>query len=156
MKSLADWLMVVFMFMYWGFRVAVAVMASKGSEFIAQPINFEAEIVLLFVTLLCIALVIKRNKIAAAVYVLSYLGYFGTAVVNTIIPMVKNHSFDISIGMDIFCSALGVILALVVMIDFLADHIKQPEQKDTDWFYENKDYDRNLDSRTDKNNYRLM
>ena len=55
-----------------------------------------------------------------------------------------------------FFSVIGVVLALVVMIDFLADHVKQPEQKNTDWFYENKEYDRKLDSRADKNNYRTM
>ena len=98
----------------------------------------------------------KRNKIGATIYVLSYLAYFGTEVVNDIIPMIKSNSFDFSIGMNMFFSVIGVVLALVVMIDFLADHVKQPEQKNTDWFYENKEYDRKLDSRADKNNYRTM
>jgi hypothetical protein len=57
-------------------------------------------------------------------------------------------------GMDLFFSILGVVMALVVMINFLADHLKQPIQKDTDWFYENKEFDRKLDSREDRNNYR--
>ena len=156
MKSLADWLMVIFMGMYWVFRVIVAYMAAKGSSFIATPINMQTEVILLFVTLFCIILVMKRNKIAATIYVLSYLAYFGTEVVNDIIPMIKSNSFDFSIGMNMFFSVIGVVLALVVMIDFLADHVKQPEQKNTDWFYENKEYDRKLDSRADKNNYRTM
>lgn len=156
MKSLADWLMVIFMAMYWAFRIVVAYMASRGSAFIAEPINLQTEIVLLFVTLFCIILVMKRNKLGAAVYVISYFAYFGTEVVKDIIPVLKNNSFDFSIGMNMFFSIIGVILALVVMIDFLSDHLKQPEQKETDWFYENKEYDRNLDSRADKNNYRTM
>lgn len=154
MKSLADWLMVIFMFMYWGFRVVVAFMASRGSDFIAHPINLQMEVILLFVTLFCIVLVIKRNKVGAAVYVLSYLAYFGVEAVNKLIPMIRDHSFDLNMGMDLFFSILGVVMALVVMINFLADHLKQPIQKDTDWFYENKEFDRKLDSREDRNNYR--
>ena len=31
-----------------------------------------------------------------------------------------------------------------------------PKDKKTDWFYKNEQYDRKLDERADKNNYRTM
>ena len=41
------------------------------------------------------------------------------------------------------------------MIDLLADHLKKPDDKKTEWFYNNKDLDRKVDEREDKNHYRL-
>ena len=52
--------------------------------------------------------------------------------------------------------ALG--LALAALFDVLLDKNRKahPTDKKTDWFYKNKDYDRKLDDRADKNNYRTM
>lgn len=156
MKSLADWLMVIFMLMYWGFRVAVCFMATRGTDFVAQPIDLKIEIPMLFITFFCIVLIAKRNRVAAAIYIIMYFAYFGINVFNNIMDMVKSYSFSINGLADIFFSIIGLVLAIVCLIDFVADHLKQPVQKNTDWFYENKDYDRKLDSRADKNNYRIM
>ena len=60
MKSLANWLTVMFMGMYFIFRIIVCAMAYDGKEFITQPIDLKVEIFILFVTLVCIILVMAR------------------------------------------------------------------------------------------------
>ena len=52
--------------------------------------------------------------------------------------------------------ALGVILPLITLIDIAVnkDRMGTSEDKKTVWFYGNKEYDRQLDERADKNNYR--
>lgn len=155
MKSFANWMLVILMVMYWILRIMVAYMYSLGKEFIATPIDFNTEVALLFVTLLCIALVVKRVTVGGIIYVIAYFGYFGVSLYNQIMPMVKTGSFNISGGMDMFLSFIALILALCVMIDLLSDKTKKPDDKKTEWFFNNKDLDRNLDDRDDHNQYKL-
>ena len=141
MKSLADWLVVIFMFMFWAFRVVVEYMYST-----ATPINETTEIILLFVTLFCIFLVIKREHIGGIIYFISYALYFGTDLYKNVKVVLDNNDplSSISAGYsNIFFSAVAIILSLIVMIDLLADHLKKPDDKKTEWFYNNKDLDRN-------------
>lgn len=156
MKSFANWMTVVFMVMFWGLRVIIAYMAGAEKSFILQPIDLTVEIVILFITLVCIALVIKRKKIGGIIYLISYIGYFGTDLFKVLTPVLKGEPFNASMGLNAFVSILGVILSIVVMMDLLADNVKKKEDKDTDWFYANKEFDRNLDDRDDKNNYRIL
>ena len=61
MRSFANYMIVMFMVMFWAFRIVVAIMAGMGNNFIVTPLDNTIEIVLLFITLICIALVIKRK-----------------------------------------------------------------------------------------------
>ena len=148
MKSFASWMIVMFMGMFWIFRVVVAYMAGSDRAFIVAPMNLTTEIIVLFVTLICIVLVIKRKIYGGILYLISYLGYF--------MPVVKGEGFSMSIGFSAFISVMAVILAIIVMMDLLADKTKKPVDKQTEWFYANKDFDRNMDDRADKNNYRTL
>ena len=62
----------------------------------------------------------------------------------------------IEIYTNLFFDAIGILIPLVALIDVLLDKNRKlnPTDKKTDWFYKNKDYDRKLDERADKNNYR--
>ena len=46
----------------------------------------------------------------------------------------------------------------VLVNDLLLDKNRKenPKDKKTDWFYKNEEFDRKLDDRADKNNYRTM
>lgn len=156
MKSFANWMIVTFMIMFWLLRVVVTYMVAFGKSFPVTPINQEAEIVLLFVTLICIALVIKRKHIGGIIYLISYYAYFGADLVKTLGPVFKGESINVNIGLTAFMSAIGVVLATVVMMDLLADKTKKKEDKQTEWFYANKDLDRQKDDRDDQNNYRIL
>lgn len=155
MKTFANYMLAMFMFMFWVLRIIVAYMYQSGKEFIVQPINLTAEIVVLFITLLCMILVVKRVTVGGIIYVITYFGYFGMDLFNQIMPIIKGGSFNINGGMDMFLSVLALILALLVMMDLLSDRMKKPDDKKTDWFFNNKDYDRQLDDREDRNNYKL-
>jgi hypothetical protein len=53
---------------------------------------------------------------------------------------------------------VGVILPIFILFDlaFDANRKAHPRDKKTDWYYTNKKYDRNMDERADKNNYRTL
>ena len=122
------------------------------------PLNINMEIPLLFIALLCMILVVKRKIIGALLYLLSYGMYFGVDVVNNIqnILSAMEGSLDINAYMNLFMSFIGVILPISVMFDLLLDKNRKahPKDKKTDWFYTNEKFDRKLDDRADKNNYR--
>lgn len=50
----------------------------------------------------------------------------------------------------------GVIIAFCVFFDLMVNKLRKrdPKDKKTDWFFQNKEYDRKLDDRADKNQYR--
>ena len=155
MRTFANWMIAMFMIMYWAFRVVVAYQASVYAEFFVQPINLTVEIILLFVTVVCIVLVFKRKLIGGIIYFLSYLAYFGTDLIQTVIPVFSGEAVELE-AMSAFTSFLGIILAFAVLLDLAVDKGRKPKDKKTDWFYTNKDYDREYDDRADRNNYRTL
>ena len=157
MRSFASYMIVTFMTMFWAFRIVVAVMAGMNNEFFVTPLDNTIEIVLLFITLLCIALVIRRKMFGGVLYFASYIGYFGVDLYQKAIkPLLNGEGLTVSGGFTTFISLLAVILAIVVLMDLLADRTKRPADKKTEWFYTSKETDRQLDERADKNNYRTL
>ena len=155
MRTFANWMIAMFMIMYWGFRVVVAYQAANYAEFFVQPINLTVEIILLFVTVVCIILVFKRKLIGGIIYFLSYLAYFGTDLFKAIMPVFSGG--DVSADyMTAFTSFLAIVLSFAVLLDLAVDKGRKPKDKKTDWFYTNKDYDRQYDDRADRNNYRTL
>ena len=157
MKNFSSWLIAMFAFMFWGFRLVGTVLASIGKEFMFVPSNMTMEIVLLFITFICVCFMIKRKLLAAVIYLVCHLAYYG--------PTFATHFMQIidgSLSMDYYMSSLfeffAIVLAIAAVFDVLLDKNRKahPTDKKTDWFYKNKDYDRQLDERADKNNYRTM
>ena len=165
MKNFSTWLLACFMVMFWAFRVIVTLMAQLNQDFGGiVPINETLEIILLFVTLVCIILVVKRKLVGALIYLLIYGLYFGTDVFNGISMMISNSSsasastLPATSFLNLFVSFIGVILPIAVLLDMLVDKGRKnhPKDKKTDWFYTNEQFDRKLDDRADKNNYRTL
>ena len=161
MRNLSTYLLVIFMVMFWIFRIMVTFMYELGSDFAGIiPLNKTLEIVLLFVVLLCIILIAKRKMIGALIYLLSYGLYFGTDLTTKISMIFEDMTQEITMGtsLSMFVSLIGVALPLAVLIDLLLDKQRKanPKDKKTDWFYKNEAFDRKLDDRADKNNYRTM
>ncbi len=155
MKNLTTYLFVIFMIMFWIFRIIVAFCYNLGIDFITQPTDFNFEIVLLFLTFVAIILVIKRSTLGGLIYLVSYGLYFGTSIFNIVANM--GQGININIYMDLVFDFIGIALPLAVLFDLLLDKNRKahPVDKKTDWFYKNKDFDRKLDERADKNQYRL-
>ena len=87
--------------------------------------------------------------------------YFGVDLYNNFQAMMVPQEGllpDISIYTSTMVSLIGVIIPIAVLIDLLADKNRKNNPKDskTDWFYKNEQYDRKLDERADKNNYRTL
>lgn len=161
MRNLSTYLLVIFMVMFWVFRIMVTFTYELGSDFAGIiPLNKQLEILLLFVVLLCLILVIKRKMIGALIYLLSYGLYFGADLTTKLTSIFEDMTQEITMGtsLSMLVSLIGVALPLAVLIDLLLDKQRKanPKDKKTDWFYKNKDFDRKLDDRADKNNYRTM
>lgn len=157
MKSLFSYLLIIFVIFFWILRIAVAVTASINIDIGIQPINLTTEIILLFITLLAIILIIKRNIIGGIVYFASYLLYFGTSTITQIVNL-TNGNLSSSKYIGLFVSCLGILLGILTLFDVLfnKDRTNTHVDKKTGWFYDNKDYDRQIDERADKNNYKTL
>ena len=95
----------------------------------------------------------------ALIYLLAYGMYFGTDVVSKVGLLIEDSSQLSASGyLGLIISFIGIILPIAVLLDLLADKGRKahPTDKKTDWFYKNEQYDRKLDDRADKNNYRTM
>ena len=83
-------------------------------------------------------------------------GYFGYGIYLSVVNFQEGQSISSEIP-TIFISAVAILLSLVTLIDISVSRSKvvKGNDKKTDWFYQNEDYDRKLDERADKNNYRI-
>ena len=159
MKNFSTWLLACFIVMFWVFRIMVALMAEMHKEFIVTPFNQTMEIALLFIVLLCLVLIVKRKMTGALIYLLTYGMYFGTDVVNRVTILINDATqLTLNDYTVLMISLIGIIIPIAVLLDLLADKNRKahPKDKKTDWFYKNEQYDRKLDDRADKNNYRTM
>ncbi len=158
MKNLSSWLITFFIIMFWGFRVIVAITGSMGTDFMVKPMDNNIEIILLFVVLLLIPFIFKRKILAGIIYLLAYGWYFGRGLLTNILALVQGETLSAFVYLDMFVSLIALTLPIVTVFDILLDknRMKNPINKETDWFYKNEQYDRKLDERADKNNYRTL
>ncbi len=156
MTSLFSYLLTFFAIIFWIFRVIVAILFQLDIEFFATPLNITTEIIILFATLPCLILVIKRNIVGAAAYLGIYGSYFGTALYNAFIES-QGNGFDIASSVNMICILIGVIIPLLTFLDILFNKnrsIGKGNHKG-DWFYKNENFDREFDERADRNQYKL-
>ena len=159
MRNFSTWLLVCFMVMFWVFRIIVALMAQLHQEFFITPFNETIEIILLFVVLLCLVLIVKRKMAGALIYLVAYGMYFGSDITTKLTALFEDASqLSVSDYTALMISLIGIIIPVAIVLDLLADKNRKahPKDKKTDWFYKNEQYDRKLDERADKNNYRTL
>lgn len=159
MKKFSTYLLVMFMIIFWILRIIITISAQMGNSFMGvTPMNETMEILILFATVICIGLVIKRNLIGSLLYIVVHAVYYGADVTNKLSILANNEQLTLSQNTELMFSTIGIILPLIVLIDLLLDKNRKlnPSDKKTDWFYQNEQFDRKLDDRADKNNYRTM
>lgn len=158
MKNLSSWLITMFVIMFWILRVIVAVTGSMGMDFLLKPIDVNVEVTLLFVVLILVPFIFKRKLLAAIIYLIAYGYYFGTGLFSDVMLMLGGETLGVEVYMNMLISLVAIVLPLAAIFDILLDksRMKNPVNKETDWFYKNEQYDRKLDERADKNNYRTM
>lgn len=158
MKSLSSWLITMFIIMFWILRLIVAITGTLSMDFILKPIDNNIEIILLFVVLALVPFIFKRKIWAAIIYLIAYGYYFGRGLIENIMPMINGQVLSAETYLNMFISLIAIVLPIVAIFDILFDktRTKNPVNKQTDWFYKNEQYDRKLDERADKNNYRTL
>lgn len=157
MQKFSTWMIVMFMILFLLLRIICTYCSQMGIEFMAQPLDFSLEIFIIFTAVLCIVLIIKRKWLGVILYLIAYEGYFGVDIFNNFNNLMEG-TLSASQYMNIFFSFIGMVLPLVVLFDMLFDKNRElnPTDKKTDWFYKNKEFDRKMDERSDKNNYRTL
>ena len=156
MRSLASYLLLIFMVMFWIFRLIVAFTTSMGIDIGFAPIDMNIEIILLFITILSLLLVAKRKLLGAIIYLISYGAYFGVDLYNAVMNILNGETITLTQYTRVMVSFVGMIIPIAVFFNMLIDKNRSahPVDKKTDWFYKNKEFDRNIDSRADQNEYR--
>lgn len=151
--QLLSYLLNMFAGLFWIFRVYMMVQHTYNRPFILQPVDPKLEIVILFLTVFCIYMLFRRNLIFAAAYFSIYLAYFGYGATQLLAleTMTPDQSFNL------FINILAVLLALLNFLDVLFNKNRIGSTKDnkTDWFYATHEYERQLDDRADKNQYKI-
>jgi len=156
MFSLFSYLITFMAFLFWIFRIIVTVMFDWGKDFFATPLNEGLEIAVIFATLPCMILIIKRKIVGAAAYLGIYVAYFGTALYESIMN-INESGITIGSAANMMSVIVGLVIAILVFIDVLFNKNRSlgKGNKAADWFYTNEEYDRQFDERADRNQYRL-
>lgn len=157
MRTMSNYLIIMFSIMLFIFRLIVVFTSTIGIEFMVEPINVEYEIVLLFIMIVCIILMSKNKLSGAVILVVASIAYYGPNLLEQI-----TYIFSNSVSIDIATQAIVSVVCLIIpifaffIIAFAKEQEKRPVDKKTDFFYKNEAYDRKYDERADKNNYRTM
>lgn len=141
---------------FWVFRVIVALMYTAEAEFPIVPINMIFEIIMLFVTFVCIILVAKRKMIGAVVYLIAQCAYFGVDAYKSIETIIEGQPQTANY-ITLFISIIAVIIPVLAIMNIGLSSGKKSSMRNrkTDWFYGTTDYDRKFDDRADKNQYKF-
>ena len=162
MANFSTWLIAMFMVMFWMFRAIVALCTQFSIDLLGiVAYNFNWEVIIAFLTLLCILLVVKRKMIGSLLYLMLYGVYFGEHFITNIITLVQGQAtFNVSFSMNLFVDVIAIVLALFALLDMLVDKGRKANPRDgkTDWYFKNEKYDEELkarDQREDKNEYKF-
>ena len=163
MANFSTWLLTIFMVMFWLFRAIVALCTQYSIDLLGLvSYNFTYEVVIVFVTLLCIVLVIKRKMIGSLLYLVINGAYFGEHLISNLIPLLeKQISLTSDLSVNLISDTIAVLLAIFAVMDMLADKGRKinPSDGKTDWYFKNEKYDEELkerDQREDKNEYKFF
>ena len=162
MANFSTWLIAMFMVMFWIFRAIVALCTQFSIDLLGiVAYNFNWEVIIAFLTLLCILLVVKRKMIGSLLYLMLYGVYFGEHAITNIITLAKGKAtFNVSFSLNLFVDVIAIVLALFALLDMLVDKGRKANPRDgkTDWYFKNQKYDEELkarDQREDKNEYKF-
>lgn len=158
MKTMYHYLIVMLMVILFVFRVVVVFTTTMGMEFLVTSINPRTEIILLFVTLPCIALIAKSKALGPIIMIIGSAIYYGPDLFNKIVLIFNNNLISAETIIQTVSSLISVLIPVFAffIVMFAKQQEKHPVNKKTDFFYKNEEYDRKYDERADKNNYRTM
>ena len=126
MVSVTSWLLAFFTAIFWFFRIVLTVATQYGNDFGGFIVfNTTMEIAVIFITLACFLLVLRRNIWGGIVYLVSYCIYFGSYIFSSFIPaFISGESLDMVVIQNTIVALLGIILALCTVIDIAVQKTK--------------------------------
>jgi len=141
---------------FWLFRAVIAIFATLEKPFPVVPLNLTIEIVLLFVSFICLVLVLRKRMFVAIIYMISNFAYFGVDLYKSIEAIIEEGATLNSYPNLIF-SFIGVILPFLIFasIGLNTGTKSAGNTKSTDWFYKSTEHDRVYDERADRNQYKF-
>ena len=141
---------------FWFFRLIVALMFTTDAGFAITPMNMTFEIVLLFITFVCIILIATRKMTGAVIYLIAQCAYFGVDAYKTLEIILEGQPQTANY-LSLFISLIAITIPVLAIMDIGLNTDKKGSIKNrkTDWFYGTTDYDRNMDERADKNQYKF-
>jgi len=156
MRSVFSWLINILAVAFWIFRIIVTFLENSNINFVIKTINFNVEVGLLFLTIVFLVLIFKRNIIGGVAYFVVYAGYFGVGLYNILAN--SNGNFTTDILTQAFVCVLAIFMGLLNLLDLAISRQRKGDgkSKKTDWFFKEDKFDRKLDERAAKNNYRIF
>ena len=161
MASFSTWILVIFMVMFWMFRAMVALCTQFSIDLLGLvAYDFNTEVIIAFVTLICILLVVKRKLIGSLLYMTIYGVYFGEHFITNLMSIIQGQTINTDFAMNLIADLVAIILAIFVLLDMLVDKGRKanPIDRKTDWYFKNEKYDEELkkrDQREDNNEYKF-
>lgn len=155
MKKFSTWMILLLGIIFWLLRIVAVYTDTMGMEFMIKPLDTNTEIALLFISLLAFILIAKRKFLGVIIYIVEYWGYFGVDLFTKLTSETPLAMEDV---ISVFFSFIGILLPIFSLLDLALDKNRKnhPKDKKTDWFYKDEKFDRNMDERADKNNYRTL
>ena len=158
MANFSTWLLAFFMVMFWLFRCIVALCTQFSIDLLGiYAYNFNLEVIIAFLTLLCIVLVVKRKLVGSLLYLMLYGVYFGEHFITNLIPLLQGQAnLDVGFVANLIVDLVAIALAFFVLLDTMVDKSRKVNPMDgkTDWYFKNEKYDEELkarDQREDSN-----
>lgn len=157
MNSFSKYLLISLAGVFLILRVIITVSFQFGNEFMGlTPYNEIFEIILMFLTLICLIFIAKGNIIGPVAYLSLYTIYFGGDITNKLGIISAGETLGMTQSMELMFSIVGIILPIAILLEWLLSKKNSVNHKDkkTDWYYQNEKFDRQYDERADRNNYK--
>ena len=106
---------------FWIFRLAVVFCASMKIDIGILPMDLNKEIIVLFLSIPCFALILKRNLAGAFAYFIIFTFYFGNDLFNQFTGAMDIQAMLI----DFF----GIVLPLMSLIDIAVNRDRMRNQR---------------------------
>ena len=101
---------------FWIFRVIVMIMYTTGTKLPIAPMNVTFEIVLLFITFVCIILIAKRKMLGAVIYLIAQCAYFGVDAYKNIETIIETQP-QTTTYISLFISTIAVIIPVLAVMN---------------------------------------
>ena len=92
--------------------------------------------------------------IGAVIYLIAQCSYFGIDAYKTLENLIEGQNID---TLSFLTSVIAIILPIlaIMSIGLRTGKKSSLKNKNTDWFYATDEYERKLDERADKNQYKF-